>query len=444
MLYSFPPDFLWGVSTSAHQFEGFSTDNQWHDWELTGHIRSGDSCNLACDWWGSVEADLDRCEWLELNAIRLSLDWGRLQPYEGAWNSEAFDRYRSIILSATRRGLRPFITLHHFTHPKWFERSGAFLSSESVGRFQTLCDKVQVELGDLCSDWITFNEPNVYSVFGYLFGEFPPGKRLSIQECATSLVNMHRAHARAYELIHKRRPDARVGIATNWVDFYPNSRSPSDRLLAATYDNLFNRSSLDLLRNGTLQFPFSAVAPSSPDVIGLIDFIGLNVYNRFHVRTPWDEKSRATGGLFVPPHVPQGDCGMDFPYGEAFPPAITHAAQAYSQLNVPLYITENGVPDREDRIRPWLLTESIRTVRKAISKGTDVRGYFHWSLVDNFEWCEGWKLRFGLFALDEITQVRSKRFSADLYREIVKANGLTDEQISRFSVLPVAGDSRHR
>jgi beta-glucosidase len=228
-----------------------------------------------------------------------------------------------------------------------------------------------------------------------------------------------------------------VGIATHWVEFQPATDSPADRLLAFLYDAAFNRSSLQLLRCGSLPFPLGSIAPEAPEAMQKIDFIGLNVYNRLHVRSPWDEASRRTGGLFVPEHVPQGDAGVDLPYGEAYPEVVTSAAKEYAALGVPLYVMENGVPDRADRIRPWVLTQSVRRTHELITQGIDVRGYFHWSIVDNFEWCEGWTLRFGLYEMDPRTQERFARGSAELYRQIIMQNGLSDEQLSRFSDPPV-------
>ena len=166
------------------------------------------------------------------------------------------------------------------------------------------------------------------------------------------------AHALAYERIHRLQPDASVGLATNWVEFQAATNSAADRLLEFLYDAAFNRSSLQLLRCGSLPFPFGSLAPEVPEVMGKIDFVGLNVYNRLHVRTPWDEASRKTGGVFVPRDVPQGDHGVELPYGEAFPDGIVSAAQEYAALKVPLYVMENGVPDRTDRIRPWVLVQS--------------------------------------------------------------------------------------
>jgi beta-glucosidase len=436
-MLTFPGGFLWGVSTSAHQFEGHNTFNQWAAWERQGRIRSGDRNRNGCDWWIESRRDLELCRHLGLNAIRISVDWGRIEPNDGDWRRNVVHRYRALLEETRRAGMRPFVTLHHFTHPQWYEEAGGFLGRVAPERFALFVDRIVRELGDLCSDWVTINEPNVYAAFGYLFGEFPPGHRSRIRDCATVMMNMHRAHALAYERIHHIQPHASVGLATNWVEFQPVSKLPADRLLAYLYDAAFNRASLELLRCGSLPLPMAKFAVEMPEVMGKIDFIGLNVYNRLHVKAPWDEASRKTGGMFVPPEVPQGDRGFELPYGEAFPEGIVSSVKEYSTLRVPIYITENGVPDRSDRIRPWVIVQSLQRVHQLIEKKFDIRGYFHWSLVDNFEWNEGWTLRFGLYELDPRTQDRKARPSSGIYRDIIRQNGLDDEQLSRYAEPPV-------
>lgn len=434
----FPKDFVWGVATSAHQFEGEGSSNQWCEWERLGHIKSGYRLGKACDWWRNAIPDLDLCVDLGLKAIRVSIDWGRVQPAIGQWDYFALSRYKSLLQSIRERGMRPIVALHHFTHPCWFEERGAFLNHDSAVFFSMFAELVVKELNQECDQWITFNEPNVLAAFGYVFGEFPPGRRNQIAEFARAMAGMHRAHAQAYQRIHDLQPHAQVGIATNWVRFQPATDFAADRLLASVYEGAFNSGSLQYLTNGTVQFPFSTLAPEVPEAMGTVDFIGLNVYNRLHVRSPLNEQALKTGGLFVPDSLPEGDRCADNSYGEAYPDAIIGAVKEYSKLNVPMYITENGVPDKSDRIRPWLIVQSIKRVHRCIQAGFDLRGYFHWSIVDNFEWSEGWGLRFGLYDLDIRNGKRVARPSAAIYRKIVRENCLSDELLGRFSDPPVA------
>ncbi len=432
----FPPGFQWGVSTSAHQFEGGNVHNQWHEWEARGRIRSGDKCGIACNWWYEAEEDLDRAQHLGLNAMRLSLEWSRLEPKPGRWDKAAARRYREIFKAVRARGMRVFTSLHHFTHPTWFEYKGAFTSKDGPRVFNYFAERVVTEFGDLCTDWVTFNEPNVYAAFGYMFGEFPPGRTNDLQAGMAALIGTHRAHALAYDTIHRLQSDAGVGIAVNYVVFRAASASLSDRMLARIYDAAFNRSTLSLVKTGSMPGTMSVLAGRVPEAIGKIDFVGLNIYNRLHVR--WPKGQDKTGGIFVPPEAPQGDHGVELPYGEAFPDGVFQAVETYSQLKKPMYILENGVPDRTDRIRPWVIVRTLQNVAELIQRGYDIRGYFHWSLVDNFEWNEGWKLRFGLFEVDQRTQQRTPRLSARLYRDIVTQNAISDATLEHFGKMPPA------
>jgi beta-glucosidase len=433
----FPDNFLWGVSTAAHQFEGGNLLNQWYEWECAGRVRSRDRCGAACDWWRNAERDLDLCASLGLNSLRLSVEWSRIEPERGQWNLEAVERYRTILRELHKRSIRPIISLHHFTHPIWFERRGGFTHPAGPGGFAVFASRAAEFFGDLCSDWVTFNEPNVYTAFGYLFGEFPPGKRLDLRLAILALIGIHKAHALAYDRLHAKQPNAQVGMATNYIVFRAASQNPLDRWLAGAYHQLFNLSTLHFLQQGELPSTWWLPVVRMPEAKGKIDFIGLNVYNRLHVHFPYPfGRDYGPGGLFVPQDVPQGDRGAELPYGEAHPEAVSHAVRDYAELGKPLLVLENGVPDHSDRIRPWVMVNTLREIAGLIQEGYDVRGYFHWSLVDNFEWNEGWTLRFGLYELDHATQARRPRPSAELYRNIIACNGLSPEILAEYAEAP--------
>jgi beta-glucosidase len=427
----FPQGFLWGVSTAAHQVEGGNDNNQWATWEAAGKIRSGDKCGRACDWWTNAERDFDLAQQMGINALRLSVEWSRIEPEPGRFSKEAIARYRQLLRELHQRGIQPFLCLHHFTHPKWFEQLGAFQSEESVPFFQRFALQAAQEFGDLCTHWVTFNEPNVYSALGYVLGEFPPGQTGHIVAALNVSNTMARAHARAYHAIHQIQPTAQVGWAQHYVVFDPaNSKSPLDRGLSALLSHLFNESFFSAVERGRVAFPLNLFINNVSDVKGTCDFIGLNVYSRFHVAF----RPRSTplfADVFVPSEVPQGDRGVEKPYGEAYPAAIRAAVKRAHQLGQPIYILENGVPDASDRIRPWLIVNAAKEIHNLIQSGHDVRGYFHWTLVDNFEWTEGWKLRFGLIELDPLTQRRTMRESAKLYRQIAEANALPSDLLTK-------------
>lgn len=431
----FPRGFLWGVSTAAHQVEGGNEKNQWHDWEAAGRIRSGDCCKDACDWWKNAERDFDLARHLGLNALRLSVEWSRIEPEEGQWDARAMDRYRELLGGLRARGITPIVCLHHFTHPRWFEQKGAFLAPEASMLFERFAAYVVRSLGDLCQHWVTFNEPNVYAAFGYVLGEFPPGHKGEIATALRVTSTMARAHLLAYRVIHEVQPGAQVGWAQHFVVFEPAAPGLA-WWISALLNQLFNETFLRLIEKGRLDFPFSLFDGAGTDVKGACDFVGLNVYSRFHVAFDAALPSQLFGRIYVPPDVPQGDSGVDRPYGEAYPQAIGAAVERASLLGKPIYILENGVPDAQDRIRPWLMVNVLRELHRLIQAGHDIRGYFHWTLTDNFEWTEGWQLRFGLIALDPLTQKRTMRQSGRLYGEIAQSNTLQASVIEKYGPEP--------
>jgi beta-glucosidase len=418
----FPEDFLWGVSTAGHQVEGDNC-NQWSDWEQAGRIRSGESCGKACDWWNNAERDFDIARDLGLKAIRLSLEWSRIEPEQGRFDAQALQRYRQMLEGLHQRGIEPIVCLHHFTHPRWFENRGAFLRSDAPQLFERFTREVAKAVGNLCRFWVTFNEPNVYAACGYVLGEFPPGRKGELFNALRVNSIQARAHVLAYHAIHDLVPEAQVGWAQHYVVFEPMG-GIVDRWMASLLDRLFNHTFLDLIETGRLAFPFGVLNGHNPEARGCCDFVGLNVYSRFHVAFDVRYGSTLFANIFVPSHVPQGDRGVDKPYGEAYPQAITKAVKRAARLGKPIYIMENGVPDPEDRLRPWLIVNVLRELHELIEQEYDIRGYLHWTLTDNFEWNEGWRLRFGLVALDPDTQRRTMRSSAKLFSEIVRSNGL--------------------
>jgi len=430
----FPPGFLWGVSTSAHQVEG-GNENQWSWWERQGNIRSGEACGLACDWWNGAEQDFDLAAQLGLNALRLSVEWSRIEPRPGEWDAKPLERYRCMLGSLRERNIVPIVCLHHFTHPLWFENAGGFVLPDASERFERFTRRVVEALGDLCSIWVTFNEPNVYSGLGYVLGEFPPGRTGDLRGAIRALSGMGAAHARAYRAIHELQPDAHVGFAHNYLVFHPARRFfPLDVWVAAMQRKLFDDAFLQLLARGRLPFPFHLADGSFREPVQrTYDFVGLNVYSRMHVAFDLRFPGQLFGRVFVPHDVPQGDHGVHAPYGEAYPQAISEAVDAAASLGKPIYILENGVPDAQDRIRPWLLVNAIREVHNLLAAGRDVRGYFHWTLTDNFEWTQGWRLRFGLFELEPQTQRRTPRPSAAIYSEIARSNSVSAELIKQYS-----------
>jgi beta-glucosidase len=420
----FPPGFLWGTATAAHQVEGQNTNNQWWDWEQQpGHIWHGDRSGDACNWWRNAEADFDRAAALGQNAHRLSIEWSRIEPCEGTFDSAAIQRYRAMLQALRDRGITPMVTLHHFTNPRWLEAQGGWLHPNTPQHFARFAGRAAEALGDLCPLWCTINEPNIYAAFGYMLASFPPGASdiLKTMRVATALL---RGHAAAAEAIHRVDRALQVGIVHRMQVFDPITPAPQNVAVAALLDYLLNGIVLWALRTGRLPPPLGR-GEVIPGLRRSSDFLGLNYYARervaFDPRLPAELFARR----FTPPDVPQGDITHEGKsYGEIYPAGMERVLRRASRLGLPIYICETGLPDADDDQRPGFLLSYLAAIHRAIASGADVRGVFIWTLVDNFEWLDGWGLRFGLYELDQHTQQRALRPSGALYAAIARANAI--------------------
>lgn len=415
---TFPAGFLWGTATAAHQVEGRNFNNDWWAWEQAGHIANGDSSRIACDWWERAEEDFDRAAALGQNAHRLSVEWSRIEPARGRWDDAVIARYRRMLAGLRERGITPMVTLHHFTTPLWLVQEGGWERPSVVEDFRRFAEKTVGELGDLVNLWVTINEPMVYVFRGYFEGRWPPGKKSPVAGIRVAR-HMVMAHAAAYHAIHRFQPEAQVGIAKHMRVFDPLTSSPLDRAVARLQDFLFNRVFLEALIDGVFRLP---PRRRIPDAIDSQDFIGLNYYARD--RVAFDLRSPATlfGRLTTTPGAETGPPG----WGEMYPEGIYRLLRRLSIWKKPIYITECGVPDTADMDRPRFLIRHLQEVHRAVQEGVPVQGFFHWTLVDNFEWIEGWSMRFGLIGLDVETQERRPKPAAQVYGNICKTNQLPD------------------
>jgi beta-glucosidase len=425
--FHFPRGFLWGSATSSHQVEGNNTNNQWWEWEQQpGTILAEHKSGLACDWWnGRWREDLDRAANSFQNAHRLSLEWSRIQPALDRWDEEALDRYLEMMRGLQERNLTPLVTLHHFSLPLWLSENGGWENAETPKLFAEFTRKVVTALKDYVSYWVTINEPNVYAYNAYLSGDFPPGKK-NFPLLLNVLGNLVRGHALAYQVIHAIQPNARVGVAHNYRAVEPaSSWSPVERFVAGQIHALFNESFPRALVSGRLKTMFRI--QRLPEAKATQDFIGLNYYTLNRVSINPFRK-----GIFQLGFNPQAEVSKTgFIANE--PLGFYQAILWARQFNLPILITENGVDDPDDTLRPNYLVQHIHQMWRAVNFNIPVKGYFHWTLVDNFEWERGWTQRFGLWDLDPQTQARRKRPSADLYAEISQENGLSAEMVARYA-----------
>jgi beta-glucosidase len=426
-IFTFPKGFLWGTATAAHQVEGGNTNNTWYAWEKAGRIVEGHSAETACDWWGGRwQEDFDRAANAGQNAHRFSVEWSRIEPAPGRWDEAALDHYREMARGLRARGLEPMATLHHFTDPLWFAEAGGW-ESDQTRVFEAFARKVAQALKEHVRLWITFNEPNTFVALGYLGNLFPPGSPNPLL-AGRVMANITAAHAAAYRAIHQVQPDAQVGMAHHYRGMAPKRPwFPPDRWVTAYQSSRFNDAFPRALHNGWLGVPLGIIRTAAAR--GTQDFFGLNYYTKdlvgfspFAYREVFGRRSFRQGAEVSP---------RGFIANE--PDGFFEALRWAHRFGLPIQVTENGVEDADDRLRPRYLVEHLRQLWLAANFNWQVRGYFHWTLVDNFEWERGWTQRFGLWGLDLDTQTRRMRPSAELYTEICRANALSSEMVARYA-----------
>lgn len=427
--HHFPRDFLWGTATSSHQVEGGNVNNDWWAWEeRPGKIFQGHRSGQACDWWGGRwQEDLDRAAADGHNAHRLSIEWSRIEPSPATWDESALDRYRWILRGLLDRGLMPMVALHHFTTPYWLIEGGGWINPEIATYFERYVRKVVEALHDLVGLWITINEPNVFATLGFVLGVFPPGEK-DLGKMFSVVRNVVRAHAAAYRTIHEIDPHALVGLSHHYRGFRPaRSGNPLDRWATAIRSKTFNDLLPDAVSDGRIRFPGRRARV--PEAAGTQDFFGLNYYTSESIAFDLRRTGELFGRAFFEEDADLSETGwiVNDPNG------MWNALRWARRYKLPIYITENGVDDSNDHLRPRYLAGHIQKVWHAVNFNWDVRGYFIWTLVDNFEWERGWSQRFGLYELDPATQERRRRPSAEMYAEICKAKALSSEMVARYA-----------
>ncbi len=423
----FPPGFRWSVASSAHQCEGGNDNSDWWEFEgKPGAIKRGERSGRACDHWNRVEEDVGLLKSLNLNHARLSVEWARIETARGQFDEAALKHYVDEIKLLRAAGIEPLVTFHHFTLPKWVADTGGWAGPGIPEAFARYCEVVYDALGGLVRDFITINEPMVVIVAGYLSGDFPPALR-DPKTILAPLRGLVQGHAKAYHAIHARAAKAgrtvRVGLAHH-LRVFDAARAwhPLDRVAAALLAKAFNWVIPEVLQTGrfAMKLPFILnFREEIAEAKGTEDFFGLNYYSRDLVRfAPLSPH----GFVRVdPPDYWRSDLGWEI-YPEGLYQLLTEIAGRYP--GTPVLITENGLADAEDKSRARFLTEHLKQVHRALAAGIPVECYSHWSLLDNFEWAEGFAPRFGLFDMDYSTMARTPRKSAELYAEIARTNGV--------------------
>jgi beta-glucosidase len=362
------------------------------------------------------------------SAHRFSVEWSRIQPEPDRWDEDALEHYRAMVRGMLERGLMPLVTLHHFTDPLWLTNYGGWETEAVVPLFEKYVRKVVEALKEYVTSWCTINEPNTYAVGGFLADMFPPGKndtRLAVQV----LANMLRGHAAAYRTIHALQPEARVGYAWHYRPIVAHRPWwPLDRMQRSIAHRALNMGFPTGILSGVMRTPLGNA--SVPEARGTQDFFGMNYYTVQTVAFDIRKRHQVFTRYFFPEDADLSPNKFLVNLPNGLFDSVKWAARAFP--NLPIIITENGTEDMEDHFRPRYLAQHIHQLWYAVNFNWPVKGYFHWSLVDNFEWERGWSQRFGLWELDLETQARRRRPSADLYAEICRENGLSSEMVAKY------------
>ncbi len=420
---SFPKNFFWGTATASHQVEGNCTNNNWYKWENNfddegnPRIKDNQKSGLACDHWNKYEEDILMLKELGVSHYRLSLEWSKIEPKKNKFDETILKHYSKVIDALLKNNITPYITLHHFTNPIWFDELGSFEKEKNIDYFIDFCEFVFNRFSDKVSNWCTINEPEVYSVMGYFAGVFPPGKK-DAQVTAEVQKNLLISHTRVYDKL-KSLPngkDSKIGIVKNVMQFDPSRRwHLLDWLACRITDIVYNEMSLSYLKYGKIKINipfFINLNYSNKDAIGKTDFFGLNYYSHVHLKFQFDKHE-----FFINTY-PKNDIMTDMPY-TIYPEGLYRAIHRVKSIGKPIIITENGIADSKDDKRGLFIKRYIYAMNKAVEEGVDVRGYFYWSLMDNFEWAEGYDMKFGLYEVDFKTQERKLRQGSKEFINII-------------------------
>jgi beta-glucosidase len=421
----FPKGFYWGTATSSHQVEGNNRNNNWWPWEQApGNVKDGTTSGIATDHYNRFEEDFTLSEEFGHNAHRFSIEWSRIEPEEGRWDEKEVEHYRRVVESLHNHNLTPFVTLHHFTNPLWFDEMGGWTSDrapELLGRYAGYMAK---QLGEAVPFWLTINEPPVLPAASYIAGAHPPAKRdmglamVAARNILRSLATMHNA-------VRENAPHKpKIGPVINMMYVMPASDLDEDKQAAKLMDQYWNAYWLDGLRDGLIGSPAGS-GEEIPGLKGAWDFVGLNFYSRGVI-------GAGRGIMGLRQIQPAADAETSTMGWEVYPEGFYQCITRLKQYGIPVYITENGIGTDDDEQRQSYIVRHLNEVARAIKDGTDVRSYLHWCQQDNFEWAEGYRQKFGLFEREEGTLNRIPKPSAYMFKEIAQKNAVPGKLVEKY------------
>lgn len=402
----FPEGFYWGAATASYQVEGGIENCDWAKASVEGRVPP---CGKACEHFKNFESDFDTAQELGHNAHRFSLEWARLEPAEGVFDKEAAYHYRQVIQALKKRGIKPYVTLWHFTLPLWFSESGGFERKDSPQIFARYAAFVANELGEDLVGISSMNEPNVFGSNGWLRGSWPPFKRFAVTDLVSItnsgrtyeskaekgikplflymrvMKNLAKAHNAAFDAIKAERGEIEVSVVKHVIYFHANW-NPLNKLKAWVANYVWTH----IFMKRTYK---------------KCDQIGLNYY--FHKK--FGDNA----------HYEKTDMDWDI-----YPQGIYGSLKLLSKYGRPMFVSEAGLADEADKYRAQYIKDQVTAVWHAIQDGMDIRGHMYWSLLDNYEWALGFEKRFGLVEIDYETLERKIRPSAYTYKKICENNGL--------------------
>ena len=419
MKFKLKEGLLLGSATAATQIEGGDENNNWARFAKEGKVKDGSSPVTADDHYNRFISDIDLMADMGLQIYRFGIEWSRIEPQRGEYSDEAIAHYRREIEYMISKGIKPLLTIHHFTNPLWFEDMGAFENKHSPEIFLTLVKKVVESFGDIVSEYITINEPNVYAVNSLLWGYWPPEKK-SMTSLVRALSNMTAAHVMAYNYIHAKRTemgyfDTKVSFANHLRVFAPkNTKNPIHRIASSLSDYLFQGAVTDAMMTGRCCFPI--LRRKGVKKGKYHDFIGINYYSRSTV-------SGLSDGVRENCYI--NDLGWEI-YHEGLIELSNKLAKKYGGE---VYVTENGTCDNTDSFRSRFIYDQLKIVSETPNP---ITRYYHWSFMDNFEWREGERERFGLVHIDYQTQERKVKDSGIFYSAIIRDGGVSEESFEKY------------
>jgi beta-glucosidase len=379
----FPDAFSWGASTSAYQIEGGNTNTDWWRFGRAEGTTAVEVCGDACDSWHRYEEDLDILASLGLNAFRLSVEWARVEPEQGNFSIEALEHYRAVLTACRERDIVPVVTLHHFTLPLWAADQGGFEHPDIAQWMAAYATQVGAALGDLIGIACTINEPNIVAIMGYLLGNFPP-QVTSWERFVAVNETMRKCHVAVRDALREEPGNFPIGLPLSMQE-YEAVPGFEDRL------NSFREEMED-------KYLLS---------LGGDDYVGVQCYTKVIL---------GPDGVVNEPGAELTDMGCLF-----WPQSVEYTIRRAAELtNAPIIMTENGIGTADDTQRVRYLTEALKGIRTLLDDGVDLRGYFQWSLLDNFEWSLGYRPKFGIVAVDRTTFARTLKPSATWFADATR------------------------